>query len=318
MRTKIFHISVHTDIILETERCYLREFQPEDAGDMYRLNSDPLVALYTGDGPFKTLQEASDFISQYDQYKRYGMGRWAVISKQDKDFIGWCGLKYHPEKGIVEVGYRFYKKYWGQGYATESAKASLNYGFSVLKLAKIFAHSHIENSASIRVLEKLGMERLRLFDYEGVPAYLFVKRNPDIQVKEVAAIETYAVRHTVLRPGRPKETCIFEGDDLDTTFHLGAFFKEEMVGVVTMMKYDNEYQLRGMAVIEGFQKKGIGELLIKEAEARVLHKPIQQIWMNARQAAVRFYTRLGYEITGEPFEIPLIGTHYKMIKQITE
>ncbi len=160
-------------IITQTGRLYLREFVPEDGKHFYEMNSDPEVVKYTGDGPFARTEQAFDFVKNYAQYEKYGMGRWAVIRKSDGTFLGWCGLKYHPEDDLVEVGYRLYQQFWGRGYATEAAKASIAYGFESLKLERIYAHVHIDNASSHKVAEKSGLNFVKEFQYDGIPAKLY-------------------------------------------------------------------------------------------------------------------------------------------------
>lgn len=129
------------------------------------------------------------------------------------------------------------------------------------------------------------------------------------------------VRHPVLRQGKPVDSCKFEEDDLPTTFHLGAFYNDKLVGVVTILKKDkksfvkkNQFQLRGMAVLQEYQGQGIGAVLVKQSENRVIEQKGSLIWLNSRQVAVNFYERLGYKISSDKFEIPLIGVHYTMTK----
>ena len=143
--------------IIETQRCYLRELSVYDAQFFYDLNADSEVIKYTGDMPFNTLQEAESFLRNYNQYELYGFGRWAVINKTTGDFLGWCGLKYLPDQNEVDLGYRFFKKYWNQGFATETAKACIAYGFNDLNLAKIIGRAMEMNVGSIKVLEKAGL-----------------------------------------------------------------------------------------------------------------------------------------------------------------
>ena len=94
------------------------------------------------------------------------MGRFSTFLKSDNSFIGWCGLKYH-EGDIIDLGYRFIKKYWGQGYATESSIASLKYGFEELGVKKIIGEAMKTNPASIKVLQKIGMVYIKDIDIEG-------------------------------------------------------------------------------------------------------------------------------------------------------
>lgn len=157
-------------IRLETERLYMRPIiADEDAEDMYLLNLDPDVIKYTGDPAFKSIEDSHTFYSNYHDYKNHKTGRFSTFLKEGDVFIGWCGLK-HIENNRVDLGYRFMKKYWGKGYATESSIASLDYGFKTLDLSKIIAIAFKTNPASYRVMEKLGMKYIKDFEYEGVPA----------------------------------------------------------------------------------------------------------------------------------------------------
>ena len=142
--------------ILTTPRLLLREFAPEDAPALYALNSDPEVMKYTGDAPFASVGEAEDFVRGYRHYRDHGYGRWSVILRATGEFIGWCGLAFNEAKQ-VDLGFRFARKHWGKGYATESARAVLAYGFDQLALAEVVGRAARANTASIRVLEKLGM-----------------------------------------------------------------------------------------------------------------------------------------------------------------
>lgn len=162
-------------IFIETERLLLRELLPSDDNGMFELDSDPDVQRYLGNKPIKTLEEARQtiaFIRQ--QYLENGIGRWAVVEKETNDFVGWAGLKLVRERinnHIIfhDLGYRLIRRYWGCGYATESAKASLDYGFEQLKLKEIYGMAEVNNAASRRVLEKVGLKLIESFDLEGVP-----------------------------------------------------------------------------------------------------------------------------------------------------
>jgi len=158
-------------IILETERCFLRELAVTDAQHFYDLNADSEVIKYTGDKAFSTITEAKSFLENYNQYELYGYGRWAVIDKNSNAFLGWCGLKYSPDLDEVDLGFRFFKKYWNLGYATETAKACIEYGFNHLQLTTIFGRAMELNIGSIKVLEKIGMTFVGKFEFalhEGV------------------------------------------------------------------------------------------------------------------------------------------------------
>ncbi|MFA6058443.1 MAG: GNAT family N-acetyltransferase [Taibaiella sp.] len=160
---------------IETDRLLIRELMPEDAEGIFELDSDPEVHLYLGNNPIKTMEQAEEaikFIRQ--QYLDNGIGRWAVIEKTTNAFIGWSGLKFMKEtvnehNNYYDLGYRFMKKYWGKGYATETAIASLNYGFNELKLPEIFAMADVQNTLSNAVLSKAGLKFIELFHDDGIP-----------------------------------------------------------------------------------------------------------------------------------------------------
>lgn len=158
--------------ITESQRLYLREFEIDDANDLFLLNEDPDVIRYTGDPPFKDIESTRQFIIDYDHYKKHGFGRWAVVRKEDDQFIGWCGLKYNEEEEI-DIGFRFFKKEWGKGYATESAIACINYGIESLSMTSFIARAAKDNQSSVRVLEKIGFKFQETRTCHGIEGALY-------------------------------------------------------------------------------------------------------------------------------------------------
>lgn len=158
---------------LETERTILRELTIDDAEDFYNLNLDREVLRYTGDEPFVNVEAAETFLAGYDQYEKYKVGRFAVIDKVTSKFIGWCGLKYSTEKDEYDIGFRFFRQYWSKGYATETAKKCLDYGFQDLKIQRIVGRAMKANVASVKVLEKIGMDFKQDFDFEGEEGVIY-------------------------------------------------------------------------------------------------------------------------------------------------
>lgn len=152
---------------LHTERLSLRPFRKEDGAAMYELNDDPEVLQYTGDTQFADTAATESFLENYSQYEEYGVGRMIVILKATDEILGWCGLKYHPEEDEYDIGYRFYKRHWGKGYATESAKAIMADGFARIGMKQIVGRARVENTASINVFDKLGMEFVKNYVEDG-------------------------------------------------------------------------------------------------------------------------------------------------------
>ena len=145
----------------------MREFSIEDAASILELNNDPEVLKFTGDKAFVSVEEARLFLENYDQYALHGFGRWAVIQKSTGNFIGWCGLKYSATTDEVDIGFRFIKTVWNQGYATEAAKKCIQLGFDTFGIKRIYGRAMVDNVASISVLEKLGLTYLKEFTFDG-------------------------------------------------------------------------------------------------------------------------------------------------------
>lgn len=168
-----------TPYILETARTKIRPLTPEDAEHFYNLNQDPEVLKHTGDDPFNTIADARIFLEHYDQFEKYGVGRMAIIHKDTLNFLGWCGLKYSADSDQYDIGYRFFKKYWNQGYATETSRTFIDFGLNTLKVNEIIGRAMADNAASVRVLEKLGMSFLKTFDFEGRNGVIYtIKKQP--------------------------------------------------------------------------------------------------------------------------------------------
>ncbi len=164
-------------IIASTKRLNIREFQADiDAQSAFELNNDPDVLRYTGDLAFTSVDEARKFLLNYQDYLQNGMGRWALTLKNDHTFIGWCGLKKHSD-GMIDLGYRLLKDYWGKGYATEASIACLHYGFNTLGLTEIIGRVARENPASIKVLEKCGFSYWKTDTCEGIEDSIYYKLN---------------------------------------------------------------------------------------------------------------------------------------------
>lgn len=173
-------------ILLETERLILREILPSDEMAIFRLDSNPNVHQYLGNNPISSREESSKSIKHIrQQYIQNGIGRFAVVLKETNEMIGWSGIKFITETennhiNFYEIGYRFIEEYWGKGYAFESAKAWLDYGFNKMKIKKIYASANKENAASIKILKKIGMQQVSEFNWYGIPCYWFELENKEL------------------------------------------------------------------------------------------------------------------------------------------
>ncbi|MFD0963563.1 GNAT family N-acetyltransferase [Pseudofulvibacter geojedonensis] len=163
---------------IETERLILRPVENTDLQGMFELDSDPEVHKYLGNMPIKTLDQAQEGIDYLQkQYKERGIARWAVVLKETNEFMGWCGIKYLIESeqmngvyNVYELGYRFIPKFWGKGYATESAQAWVDYMFKEAGVKSLYAAADIPNKGSVNVLQKVGFKITDefVFEWKGV------------------------------------------------------------------------------------------------------------------------------------------------------
>jgi RimJ/RimL family protein N-acetyltransferase len=146
--------------ILETERLMLRRLIPEDLDALFVLYSDPEIRWFFPEGTLNyddTKEELEWFLNGHPQHPQLGL--WATIHKETGQFIGRCGLLPWTIEGQaeVEVAYLLAKEYWGQGLATEAARAILRYGFDTLHYSRLICMMYPGNIASEKVAQKMGM-----------------------------------------------------------------------------------------------------------------------------------------------------------------
>lgn len=161
-------------IYAETDRFFLREILPTDVEGLYELDSDPEVHQFLGNKPISDRRQIIDVINFIrQQYNDNGIGRWAIIDKKTNAFIGWTGLKFVTDStnnhiNFYDLGYRLIRKYWGQGIATETAIAALDYAFTILKVEEVFAAASCKNIGSNKILQKIGLNLIETFYFEDI------------------------------------------------------------------------------------------------------------------------------------------------------
>ena len=133
--------------------------------------------------------------------------------------------------------------------------------------------------------------------------------------------EILALRHAVLRPGRPIDTAFFEGDDDETTVHVGAFAGALLVGCATLMRRpldgEDALQLRGMATAPDRMRRGIGTAILRFVEEDLAHSMgVGVLWCNARTSASGFYAGAGWKLASAAFEVPDVGPHVRMVRKL--
>jgi ribosomal-protein-alanine N-acetyltransferase len=161
-------------VSLQTPRLLLRPWRGEDMAAFAAMSADPAVMEFLRPFPDRAASEAWATRAA-EHWRRHGFGQWVVEIPGEASFIGVVGLAQVPYQAhftpAVEVAWRLARAYWGCGFASEAARASLDYGFAELGLAEIVALTVPANLRSRRVMERLGMTRLPQddFDHPNVP-----------------------------------------------------------------------------------------------------------------------------------------------------
>jgi ribosomal-protein-alanine N-acetyltransferase len=147
---------------LQTGSLVMRPLQAADARALHRIYQSEGVLRYFPNPHPPTLEKVERFIAgQRAHWGKFGYGNWGIVigdvDRKPGEVIGWAGLQYLPELEETEVGFLLDRPFWGKGYGTQAALASLRLGFDGFQLDHIVALVHPENRASQRVIEKCGM-----------------------------------------------------------------------------------------------------------------------------------------------------------------
>ncbi len=164
------------EIFIETERLYLRQWIYIDAEEYIAMNRDPEVMKFFPS--VLTPDQSNDHMHRMeDDITKQGYGLFAVCLKKDDSFIGFTGFA-HPKfeaffTPCIEIGWRIARKYWNQGYATEAAKACIDFGVEKMTWKEIYSFTSVLNTRSENVMKKIGMQKEGEFDHpllaEGHP-----------------------------------------------------------------------------------------------------------------------------------------------------
>ncbi|GCE21534.1 GNAT family N-acetyltransferase [Dictyobacter kobayashii] len=166
-------------IVLETERLLVRHLEDSDFAALQTLCSNPAIIQYMGDGQPLSEEQTRDWIKiSQNNYQKQGFGCFALLDRHTNQMIGFGGLV-RPGEGQVEIIYAFEQPRWGQGLATEFARAMIQLGFERWQLPRIEATIDPANHASSAVVKKLGMTFLRSgVDEHNLPTDFYALDNP--------------------------------------------------------------------------------------------------------------------------------------------
>lgn len=142
-------------------------------------------------------------------------------------------------------------------------------------------------------------------------------------VEQARLEEVIEIRHIILRAGQPRSSCYYPEDSYKHTIHFMAKYKEEIIGCASLYKEKHpdfslkqSWRIRGMAVLENYQGQAIGTHLLETCINHAIKNKGEVIWCNARINAVKFYKQSGFKIIGDEFELPNIGPHFLLAKNL--
>ncbi len=161
-------------LIAETERLIIREMTTDDAAFVLALINTPKFYKFIADRGVRTVAEAEQYIEErfLANQRKHGFGMFAVFLR-DGTPIGNCGFVRRDTLAGPDIGFAFLPEYEGKGYGLESARAMMRYGRETLGFTEVFAITSLDNDASVRLLEKLGLRFREIIDSDGEQLNLF-------------------------------------------------------------------------------------------------------------------------------------------------
>ncbi len=179
-----------SSVIISTERLILRRWNSEDFIPFANMNKDPDVMEYFPN--VLTNEETAAMMKRIEfHFEKYGFGVFALEEIALKTFIGFTGFMCPLFKSFftpcVEIGWRLQKEYWGKGYATEAAKACLQYGFKTLQFEKIFSFTSKLNLRSEKVMQSIGMQKAGEFNHPNIAVNSSLRRHVLYKIEKIEA-----------------------------------------------------------------------------------------------------------------------------------
>ena len=161
-----------------TERLLLRRVQESDLEAVFTLHGDPETNRFHPEKTLRSTEAARELLALWlGDWARHGMGYWAVERRDlPGTVVGFGGVRRKELEGqaVLNLAYRFSPQSWGSGYATEMARTAVALARKHLPDLPLVAIIHLENQASLRVAERIGLRRQRVIDYEGSPTAVYL------------------------------------------------------------------------------------------------------------------------------------------------
>ena len=170
------------NVNLETERLFLAAWQIADWTAFRPIATDPEVMRYITGGATWTDDQIQSFVERQMRLdSEQGFCRWKLLSKATGEIIGFCGVGYWGDAHDLEIGWWLARQYWGRGLATEAERAALRDAFGRVRLTRIVSIARPANTASIRIMEKLGLQPECEFEKDGVRLVRYATGRPALK-----------------------------------------------------------------------------------------------------------------------------------------
>lgn len=173
--------------MITTRRLVLRAWQEEDIPVFSEMCADPEGMAFLP--KLLTVEETKQMVGRIvEHFEKHGFGLYAVEKKDTKTFIGYTGLMVAAFESFftpcIEIGWRIRRTEWNQGFATEAAKACLDYGFTHLGMEKVYSFTSVHNLASERVMQKIGLQREGIFQHPLISPDHFLREHLLYSIKK--------------------------------------------------------------------------------------------------------------------------------------
>lgn len=154
--------------VIHTKRLFMRKPIIEDVEQFYSILKEEAVSKWLAKSRGMSKGEAKDYIIQLIlHWEQYDFGVWLLVNRNTGELLGHCGLRKIDETGEIEIMYLLDPEYWGNGYASEAAKASIQYAKEMMNVKRIIARVKVENENSKKLLRKLGFTYTHDVDHNG-------------------------------------------------------------------------------------------------------------------------------------------------------
>ena len=317
-------------IFLETKRLILKTPELSDLDDLIALRTDPDVMRYINDGSIQTTEQVHEHLINFPAYfEKHGLGFFLAFEKETGVFIGQAGLfhvNFNDTQPDIEVAYRFQKKFWGKGYATELTSALIQWGFKHLPIEKIIAFVHPENEASRRVMEKSGMQYKGMVPYKQVqlPCYEAIRNHIDLNdihlipasIQDCSIMQNMAAYYAYdlgeyMKWAQENDGTTKIGIDFakywktENTHPFLIKYKDELAGFVIVDKNvsdsSNDYNIAQFFILRKFKGNGIGQHIAFQCFNK-FHGGWEVFVMPGNEGAYRFWRKIIRDYTQNQFK----------------